>query len=52
MAMQMTCLCGYVFRAADADEFWDLAQAHIAAAHPDQVGMATREDIIALAELV
>lgn len=50
--MQITCLCGYVFRSVDADELWELAQAHIASAHPDMVGKVTRDDILAQAELV
>jgi hypothetical protein len=52
MAMQVTCLCGYVFRAVDADELWELAQSHVSGAHPDMVGKVTREDILAQAELV
>jgi predicted small metal-binding protein len=52
MAMQVTCLCGYVFRAVDADELWELAQAHIGSAHPEMVGMVSRDDIVGQAELV
>ena len=52
MALQVTCLCGYVFRADDSDGLWEKAQVHLADAHPDQVGLVTREDIVAQAELV
>ncbi len=52
MALQVTCLCGYVFRADTADEMWELAQAHIGSAHPDMVGKVARDDILAEAELV
>ena len=52
MAMQVTCLCGYVFRGETEDEVWELAQVHIADAHPDMVGQVTREDILAGAEVV
>ena len=52
MALQVTCLCGYVFRADDQDQLWQLAQDHIASAHADMVGKVTREDIVAQAELV
>jgi len=50
--MQVTCLCGYVFRAVTADEMWELAQAHISSAHPEMVGKVEREDILAQAEMV
>jgi hypothetical protein len=52
MALQVTCLCGYVFRSVTADELWELAQLHIADAHPDMVGKVERDDILAQAELV
>ncbi len=52
MALQVTCLCGYVFRAVTPEEMWELAQAHISGSHPDMVGKVTREDILAQAELV
>ncbi len=50
--LQVTCLCGYVFSAAGAAELWELAQAHIAGAHPDMAGKVTREDIVAQAEMI
>lgn len=52
MALQVTCLCGYVFRADTPDQLWDLAQAHIGSAHRDMVGQVARDDILAEAELV
>lgn len=52
MALQITCACGYVFRADDEDGLWDKAQAHLADAHPDMVGKVARSDIIAQAEMV
>ncbi len=52
MALQVTCACGFVFRADDADRLWGKAQLHLADAHPDQIGLVTQEDIVAQAELV
>jgi hypothetical protein len=52
MALQITCLCGFVFRDDTQDGLWAKAQDHIRDAHPDQVGKVTRDDIIGQAELV
>jgi predicted small metal-binding protein len=52
MAMQITCVCGYVFRADDEATLWTKAQEHLASAHPDMVGKVTREEILAQAELI
>ena len=38
MALQVTCACGYVFRADDEEGLWGKAQEHLADAHPDMVG--------------
>jgi predicted small metal-binding protein len=52
VAKQITCACGYVFRADTDAELWEKAQEHIATAHPDMVGKVNREDILAQAELI
>ena len=52
MAKQITCACGYLFRADTDAELWEKAQEHIATAHPDMVGKVNREDILAQAELI
>lgn len=52
MALQVTCACGYRFRADDEDGLWSKAEEHLASAHPDMVGKVARADIVAQAELV
>lgn len=52
MTMQITCTCGYVFRAEDEATLWEKAQEHMASAHPDMVGKSSKEDILAQAELI
>ena len=52
MALQVTCACGFVFRADDEDDLWGKAQQHLAEVHPDMVGKVTQADIVGQAELV
>jgi predicted small metal-binding protein len=52
MALQLTCTCGYTFRADDEDGLWEKGQAHIQEAHPEMVGAVTRADLLAQAELI
>jgi len=47
---RITCVCGKVIEGWDDDELLTKAQAHVAADHPDLVGMVSREDILARAE--
>lgn len=52
MALQITCACGFVFRADDEDGLWVKAQEHIADVHPEMVGKVSQSDIVAQAETV
>jgi predicted small metal-binding protein len=52
MALQITCMCGYVIQGGNDDEFWDNAQDHMGVLHPELVGNVTREDILAQAEML
>ena len=47
---RITCVCGKVLEGEDDDQLWAVAQAHIAADHPDLVGKVSREDILLRAE--
>jgi hypothetical protein len=47
---RITCVCGKVLEGKDDEELWALAQAHLAADHPDLVGKVSREDILARVE--
>jgi len=52
MALQLSCTCGYTFRAEDEDELWEKGMAHIEEAHPAMVGAIKRDDLLAQAELI
>jgi hypothetical protein len=47
---RITCVCGKVLEGRDDEQLWAMAQAHIAADHPELVGKVSREDILARAE--
>ena len=49
---RITCVCGKVLEGKDDDQLWAMAQAHIAADHPDLIGKVSREDILGRAEEV
>jgi len=52
MALQLTCMCGYVIQGGNDDEFWENAQDHMGVLHPELVGNVMREDMLAQAELL
>jgi hypothetical protein len=47
---RINCVCGKLIEGKDDDELWEMAQAHLAADHPELVGQVSREDILAQAE--
>jgi hypothetical protein len=49
---RITCVCGKVLEGKDDDELWAMAQAHVAADHPELLGKVSREDILGRAEEV
>jgi predicted small metal-binding protein len=49
--MRIICVCGYLVEGKDENELWAKAQAHIRTDHPDLVGVVSREDILAQAEV-
>ena len=49
---RITCVCGKVLEGKDDDQLWAMAQAHIAADHPELIGKVSREDILGRAEEV
>ena len=51
-ALVMTCECGEVARAETEDELIAAVERHVAEQHPDLVGTFSREDILAMAEMV
>ncbi len=52
MTLVMTCECGEVARAETEDALVALVERHVDEQHPDLVGTFTREDILAMAEMV
>ena len=52
MALIMTCECGEVARAETEDELIAAVERHLADQHPDLVGKLSRDDILAMAEMV
>lgn len=46
------CDCGYVAQGVDDDDLWRDARAHIDDAHPQIDPRPTREQLLALAEIV
>jgi hypothetical protein len=52
MALVMNCECGEVVRVETEDELVAAVERHVADQHPDLVGRFSREDILAMAEMV
>ena len=52
MGFVMTCECGEVVRVETEDELVAAVERHVADHHPDLVGRFSREDILAMAEMV
>jgi predicted small metal-binding protein len=52
MARQIVCECGYVVRGDTEDEVVDLTVDHLRSDHPRMAGEVTRDDIVALIEVV
>jgi len=52
MALIMTCECGEVLRAETEDDLITAVERHVASQHPDLVGAFSRDDIIAMAEMI
>jgi predicted small metal-binding protein len=52
MARQITCECGQVVRGETDDEIVDLTMDHLRSDHPQLVERVTRDEIVALIEVV
>jgi hypothetical protein len=52
MALIMSCECGEVARSETEDELIAAVERHVAEQHPDLVGKLSRDDILAMAEIV
>jgi predicted small metal-binding protein len=52
MARQITCECGQIVRGETEDELVDLTMDHLRSDHPQLADRITREDIVALIEIV
>ena len=52
MARQITCECGEVVRGETEHEVVDLTFAHLRSDHPELADKLTRDDIVALIEVV
>jgi predicted small metal-binding protein len=52
MTMIMSCECGEVARAETEEELIATVERHVAEQHPDLVGKFSRDDILAMAEMV
>jgi len=52
MAKVIKCVCGYVVRGESDEELLDAAEIHIRDMHPELKGKVTREDLVAMVELV
>jgi len=52
VTMVMTCECGEVVRAESEEDLIVLVERHLADQHPDLVGRITREDILAMSEML
>ena len=52
MAKVIKCVCGYVVRGESDEELLDAAETHIRDMHPELKGKVTREDLVAMVELV
>jgi predicted small metal-binding protein len=52
MARQITCECGQIVRGETERELVELTFEHLRSDHPQLAGTVTREDIVALIEIV
>jgi predicted small metal-binding protein len=52
MARQLTCECGEVIRSETEDEVVERTLEHLRSDHPQLAGTMTRDDILALIEVV
>ena len=52
MARQITCECGQIVRGETEGELIDLTFEHLRRDHPQLANTVTREDIVALIEIV
>ena len=52
MARQITCECGEIVRGETEDELVELTRAHLRSDHPQLADTVTRDDIVALIEVV
>jgi predicted small metal-binding protein len=52
MARQITCECGQIVRGESEREVVDLTLQHLRSDHPQLADTVTREDIVALIEIV
>jgi predicted small metal-binding protein len=52
MARQITCECGQIVRGETEDEVVELTFAHLRSDHPQLADAITREEIVALIEVV
>ncbi|HEX2413165.1 MAG TPA: hypothetical protein VHJ39_18525 [Solirubrobacteraceae bacterium] len=52
MARQITCECGEVIRCETENEVVELTLRHLRSDHPQLAGTLTRDDIVALIEIV
>ena len=52
MARQITCECGQIVRADSERELVELTYAHLRSDHPQLADKLTRDDIVALIEVV
>jgi hypothetical protein len=52
MARQITCECGQIVRAETENELVELTFAHLRSDHPQLADKLTRDDIVALIEVV
>lgn len=52
MARQITCECGTIMRSETEDELVALTLQHLRSDHPQLADKLTREDIVALIEIV
>jgi predicted small metal-binding protein len=52
MASQITCECGAIVRGDTEDELVELTLAHLRSDHPQLADQVTRDDIVALIEVV
>jgi predicted small metal-binding protein len=52
VAKLINCECGQTVRGQSDDELVVAVEAHVQTDHPDLVGQMSREDILAMAEMV